>query len=164
MKLDKKIVDALNYRIQQEELSYRIYEQMALWLDNKGFKNFAKKYYKDAKDELKHSGWAKDHLLAYGIEPELLNLSAPALEYDSLKEILMLTLEHEQEITRQCNELAKLTQKMEQYPSFTLAMKFCEEQVEELDTAQTLVDQITTFGDSKEAMITLEHNIKDSLK
>jgi ferritin len=163
MKLDKKIVDALNYRIQQEEHSSRIYEQFALWLDDKGFKNFAKLYYKYAKEELKHSRFAKDHLLAYGIEPILTKLPAPDLEFDSLKEILYLTLEHEHEITRQCNELTAIALQLNDFPTMSLGLKFCAEQVEELDKAQTFVDQIETFGDSKEVMITLEHNVKDLL-
>jgi ferritin len=163
MKLDKKIIELLNYRIQQEEESSRIYEQFALWLDNAGFKNFGKLYYKYAKEELKHSRFAKDHLLAFGIEPQLTKLSAPDLEFDSLKEILVLTLEHEQEITRQCNELTKTAAALDDFPTMTLGMKYCAEQVEELDKAQTFVDQITTFGDSKEVMITLEHNVKDLL-
>jgi ferritin len=163
MKLNKKIIDLLNYRIQQEEHSSRIYEQFALWLDDKGFKNFAKLYYKYAKEELKHSRFAKDHLLAFGVQPELTKLPAPDMEFNSLKEILTLTLEHEQEITQQCNELTKTAAALDDFPTMTLGMKYCAEQVEELDKAQTFVDQMETFGDSKEVMITLEHNVKDML-
>ena len=163
MKLDKKIIELLNYRIQQEEESARIYEQFALWLDDKGFKNFAALYYKYAHEELAHAKFAKDHLLAFGIEPQLTKLSAPDLDFNSLKEILVLTLEHEQEITRQCNELTKTAAALDDFPTMTLGMKYCAEQIEELDKAQTFVDQITTFGDSKEVMITLENNVKDLL-
>jgi ferritin len=161
--MDKKLVTLLNYRIQQEEESSRIYEQFALWLDDKGFKNFAALYYKYASEELAHAKFAKDHLLAFGIEPQLSPLSAPDLEFNSLKEILYLTLDHEQEITRQCNELAGVAMELNDFPTMTLGMKYCAEQVEELDKAQTFVDQIETFGDSKEAMLTLEHNVKDLL-
>jgi ferritin len=163
MKLNKKIVDALNYRIQQEEASSRVYEQFALWLDDKGFKNFAALYYKYASEELGHAKFAKDHLLAFGVQPELTKLPAPDYEFNSLKDILELTLEHEQEITRQCNELTKLAASLDDFPTMTLGMKYCAEQVEELDKAQTFVDQMETFGDSKEVMITLEHNVKDML-
>ena len=163
MKLNKKIVDLLNYRIQQEEHSSRIYEQMALWLDDKGFKNFAALYYKYAHEELAHAKFAKDHLLAYGIQPELTKLPAPDMEFNSLKEILVLTLEHEQKITSQCNELTKAAMELNDFPTMTLGLKYCAEQVEELDKAQTFVDQMETFGDSKEVMITLEHNVKDML-
>lgn len=163
MKLNKKIIDLLNYRIQQEEHSSRIYEQFALWLDDKGFKNFAALYYKYAHEELTHAKFAKDHLLAYGIKPELTKLPAPDMEFNSLKEILVLTLEHEHEITDQCNELTKTAAALDDFPTMTLGLKYCAEQVEELDKAQTFVDQIETFGDSKEVMITLEHNVKDLL-
>jgi len=163
MKLNKKIVDLLNYRIQQEEHSSRIYEQFALWLDDKGFKNFAALYYKYASEELTHAKFAKDHLLAYGIQPELTKLPAPDYEFNSLKEILVLTLKHEHEITDQCNELAKAAMELNDFPTMTLGLKYCAEQVEELDKAQTFVDQMETFGDSKEVMITLEHNVKDML-
>jgi ferritin len=161
--MDKKLITLLNYRIQQEEESSRIYEQFALWLDNKGFKNFAALYYKYAHEELAHAKFAKDHLLAFGIEPDLKPLPAPAYKFDSLKEILKLTLEHEQEITKQCNELTKVAAALDDFPTMTLGMKYCAEQVEELDKAQTFVDMIETFGDSKEAMLTLEHNVKDML-
>jgi len=163
MKLNKKIVDLLNYRIQQEEHSSRIYEQFALWLDDKGFKNFAALYYKYAHEELAHAKFAKDHLLAFGVQPELTKLPAPDMQFDSLKEILNLTLEHEQEITKQCNGLTKTAAALDDFPTMTLGMKYCAEQVEELDKAQTFVDMIETFGDSKEAMLTLEHNVKDML-
>ena len=163
MKLDKKIIELLNYRIQKEEESARIYEQFALWLDNVGFKNFAALYYKYAHEELAHAKFAKDHLLAFGIEPELTKLSAPDYEFNSLKDILELTLEHEQEITKQCNELTKTAAALDDFPTMTLGMKYCAEQVEELDKAQTFVDMIETFGTSKEAMLTLEHNVKDML-
>lgn len=161
--MDKKLITLLNYRIQQEEESSRIYEQFALWLDNAGFKNFAALYYKYAHEELAHSKFAKDHLLAFGIEPDLKPLPAPAYKFNSLKEILKLTLEHEQEITRQCSELTKVAAALDDFPTMTLGMKYCAEQVEELDKAQTFVDMIETFGDSKEAMLTLEHNVKDML-
>lgn len=157
--LDKKIINLLNYRIQQEELSSRIYEQMALWLDNKGFKNFGALYYKYASEEMNHAKWAKDYLLSYGIEPELKALTAPDLDYSTFKQIAELTLQHEQEITKQCNELAKVSNELSCYTCFDLALKYCKEQVEELDKAQTLIDQLNTFGDSKESLLILEHNL-----
>ena len=42
--LSKKIVDTLNYRIQQEDFSSRIYEQLALWLNDKGYLNTSSLY------------------------------------------------------------------------------------------------------------------------
>ena len=44
--LKSEVVDLLNYRIQQEEFSSRLYEQMSLWLDDNGFMNTSKLYKK----------------------------------------------------------------------------------------------------------------------
>jgi ferritin len=161
--LESKIIDLLNYRIEQEEMSSRIYKQMALWLNNKGFVNFSKLYEQYAKEELEHANWAKQYLLAYGIEPKLRPLPSPEMEINTLKDILVLTLEHEKEITEQCNELAKECQFYNCYTCFDLALKYCKEQVEELEKAQTLVDKINLFGESPESLFLFEHDIEHYL-
>lgn len=138
--LKPNIINLLNYRIQQEELSSRIYEQMSLWLNNYGFLNLSKLYKKYSEEELKHADWSKSYLLDYGIVPELKTLAAPDLDYSSLKEILDLTLSHEEEITRQCEELASTAMKNGEHVLYALASKYCAEQQEEIGKAITNLD------------------------
>ena len=73
--LSKKIVDTLNYRIQQEDFSSRIYEQLALWLNDKGYLNISSLYKRYASEESNHADWAKSFLLDYGITPCLLKFT-----------------------------------------------------------------------------------------
>ena len=103
--LDQKVIDIVNYRISQEQISSKIYEQMSLWLDNTGYKNFAKLYEKYANEELIHAGFSKEFLLSYGVTPKLLTIPEQQCEFESLQEILEITMAHEEEITRQCSEL-----------------------------------------------------------
>ena len=138
--LDKKVIDILEYRINQEQLSSRIYEQMSLWLDNKGLKNFATLYKNYSDEELVHAGFAKDFLLAYGVNPCLLKLEAPISDYTTLQEIIDITLEHEIEITRQCNLLNVFACEEKMGTLQSLALKYLTEQIEELDKSQTLSD------------------------
>ena len=142
MKLSTTIIDQLNYRIQQEQFSSRLYEQMYLWFADKGFQNLAAIYKKYSQEELEHANWAKSFLLSFDIQPELRLLDAPNDRFDltSLKEILDLTLEHEQEITRQCNELASLALKESNHPLYALASKYCHEQVEELEKVYDFIN------------------------
>ena len=138
--LEQKVIDILNYRISQEQISSKIYECASLWLDNTGLKNFAALYEKYAEEELKHANFSKEFLLSYGITPKLKAIPEQQCEFDNLQEIIDLTLLHEQEITRQCSEL-KLFAVKEGIPTLeTLALKYCAEQVEELSKAQNLVD------------------------
>ena len=159
--ISEKAVKLLTYRIQQEELSSRLYEQMALFLDDKGYKNSAKVWFKWASEELNHAKWAKDYLLAFGLTPMLQDLDAPKINFTSLCDVIRKSFEHEINITEQCNELASESLKLNDHVLYSLAVKYTHEQIEELDKLQTLMDILETFGESKEAMLLLDSHIDE---
>jgi ferritin len=138
--LDKKCIETLNYRIQQEEDSARLYEQCKLWLDNKGMKNLSVLYGKYADEERNHAGWSKSYLLDYRITPELRQLKDVDRSFTTVKEILDITLSHELEITRQVTELAELALQEGNHVLYALASKYCAEQQEEIGKATTNLD------------------------
>ena len=117
-------IQLLQYRIQQEELSSRLYEQMSLYLNDKGYLQFAKLYKKYAEEEMKHSQWSKDYILAFGVKPELQRLDSPECDFEGLPDIINKTLEHEIEISKQCKNLAKFANDNADYLLFDLAMKY----------------------------------------
>jgi ferritin len=158
--LDKKIVEALEYRIQQEEFSSRLYHQLALWLDDNGFLNTAEVYKVYSEEEYKHAGWAKSFLLDYGLTPKLQALPAPDVEVSTLKDVFDITLEHELEITRQCEELANLAMKLNNHVLYTLAGQYCKEQHEEIGKAITNLDILALSND----MLIVDHYIGDKYK
>ena len=138
--LDPKVVDTLNYRIQQEEDSARLYERMSLWFNNYGYKNLAALYMKYYNEEMSHAGWAKSYLLDYGYTPELSKLKEQIENYESCIQIFEMTLSHEQEILRQCEELASMAMKEGNHNLYSLASKYCAEQTEEIGKAVNLID------------------------
>ena len=140
--LTNTIIESLEYRIQQEEFSSRLYKQMSLWLNDEGFINLSKVYNKYAQEELDHASWAEEYLLAHGIKPVLQVIESPNEVYEitSLSDILDLTLSHEKDITNQCNDLASLALKENSHTLYSLASKYCHEQVEELEKAITFLD------------------------
>jgi len=157
--LNDKVVKALNYRIQQEEHSSRIYEQLSLWLNNNGFLNCSELYKKYASEEMVHAGWSKSYLLDYGITPCLEALPSPEMEINSLKDVFEATLEHELLVTKQCEELASLALKENNHVLYHLASKFCGEQQEEIGKAITLQDIYKLSTD----MLIIDHYIGDKL-
>lgn len=138
--LDPKVVNTLNYRIQQEEDSARLYERMSLWFNNYGYANLGKLYTKYACEEMSHAGWAKSYLLDYGYTPELSKLKEQVEDYESCMQIFEMTLSHEQEILRQCEELASMALKENNHNLYSLASKYCMEQTEEIGKAINLID------------------------
>ena len=155
----KEVVDLMNYRIQQEEFSSRLYEQISLWLNDKGYLNTSELYKKYSDEELKHAGWAKSYLLDYGITPCLMKLESPEMEISSLKDVFEATLEHELEVTRQCEELASKSLKDGNHVLYSLALKFCGEQQEEIGKALGNLDILELSSD----MLLIDNYIGEKL-
>ena len=138
--LNKGVIDALNYRIQQEEHSSRIYEQLSLWLNNKGYLNFSKLFKKYADEEMIHAGFSKSYLLDYGITPCLQSLPSPEMEIEGLLDVLEAAYDHELLVTKQCEDLATLALKESNHVLYQLAAKYCAEQQEEIGKVITNLD------------------------
>lgn len=133
--LKPEVIKLLEYRIQQEEFSSRLYQDMHLWFADKGLNNLAAIYKEYASEEMEHAGWAKEFLLSFGVKPKLQILPSPESGYKECYEILEATLEHEIDIKEQCEELAKEALKMGEMSLYTLAFKYVDEQIDEIDKA-----------------------------
>jgi len=149
---EKNYIEILTYRIEQEELSCRLYESMSLWLNDKGYVNAAKAWKKDSEDEMKHAQWAKEFLLDMGVVPKLSTLQEPPYSFEGLPDIIRQTFAHEILVTEQCNNLAEFAMKNSNHLLYQLAIKYMQEQQEEMGRAQTLMDKLATFGEDKIAM------------
>lgn len=138
--ISEKTISYLNFRIQQEEESSRLYEQMHLWLEDRGYLNTSKLYKKYSDEERSHAGWAKSYLLDFGVTPTLYELEAPSCMYEGLKDIFTKTLEHEELITTQIKEIGQEALKESDFVLFSLVIKYQAEQQEEIGKAITLLD------------------------
>ena len=152
-------ITALNYRVQQEELSSRIYKAMSMWLNNNGYIGAAKLWLKYSDEELTHSDWAREYLLAMGVQPTTPKLDAPTQNFTGLPEIIQLSYEHEIVVTKQCKQLAADSFKEGDHMLYQLALKYVKEQVEEHEKMQNWVDRLTAFGEDKLAMRFLDEEM-----
>lgn len=153
----------LNYRIEQEDQSSRIYLAMSMWLDDKGFVNASKLWRKYSDEERGHADMAREYLLDLGVMPSTPALKETTKKYSGLPEIIRETYDHEMDITNQCKDLASHAMKMGDHMLYQLAGTYLKEQVEELGKAQNWLDQLESFGEDKTAMRLLDHEMKDYL-
>lgn len=144
--LSKTIIDLLNYRIEQEEFSARIYLSMSMWLTNEGYLGAGKLFKKFSDEEILHAEKAKAMLLANGLQPITPALEKPEQDFKSLPKVIEIAFEHEKEITRQCYELTKIAFQENNYMVAELGLWYSKEQAEELDKFQNLVDRLEAFG------------------
>lgn len=153
------VIDILNYRIEQEEYSARIYHAMSMWLNDKGYMGAAKAWQKDSDDEMGHAMWAKEYLLDMGVKPTIPALKQPPQEYEGLPDIIRQSYKHEIDVTTQCNQLASKATASGDYLLLQLSHKFMTEQQEELGRLQTLLDKLESFGEDKIALRLLDEEL-----
>jgi len=161
--IDDSCISFLNYRVQQEDLSSRIYLAMSLWLDNNGYVNAAKLWKKYSDEEKTHADIARQYLLNMGVQPATAALEQPSEEYGGLPDIIKKSFDHEVDITNQCSELADHALKDGSHMLYELALHYLKEQNEEHGKMQNWVDQLKAFGEDKIAMRLLDHEMKDYL-
>ena len=161
--LSDECVDYLNYRVQQEEYSGRIYMSMAMWLENNGYVNAGKLWRRYSDEEMKHADIARTYLLSMGVQPLTPKLDAPNQNFTGLPEIIEMSYDHEITVTKQIKELAGDAMKKADHMLYELALSYLKEQVEEHNKMQNWVDQLNSFGTDKIAMRLLDHEMKDYL-
>lgn len=154
----KDYIDILHFRIEQEEYSSRLYQAMSLWLNNSGYLGAAKTWKKDADGELEHAQWAKDYLLDMGVTPKLPALAEPPHVFKGLPDVIRQSFAHEIKITQQCNDLGEFAMKSGNHLLYQLAIKYMQEQQEEMGKVQTLIDKLATFGEDKIAMLLMDES------
>ena len=161
--ISEKAIETLNYRIEQEEFSSRLYLSMSMWLSNSGYQNAGKLWLKYSKEEQNHADWSRDYLLSMGVQPNTPLLQAPGNSYAGLCEIIKLSYEHEIQVTEQCKQLAAESLKESDTMLFTLSQKYLAEQIDEHSKMQDHVDALEAFGEDKIALRLLDNSFEDLL-
>lgn len=154
-----ELITLINYRIQQEELSSRIYLSMSVWLELNGFAGAGKLWKSYSQEELKHAQWSYQYLLDLNILPVVPPLEQPTAIYKGLEDIIMKSYKHEVEITLQCQQLAQHCQRLGDYMTLDFAQKFLREQVEELAKTNYWMDRLSAFGNDMPALRLLDNEM-----
>ena len=157
--ISDKIITLLNYRIEQEEQSSRLYKSMSNWLNYNGFTGAAKLWEKYSNEELTHAQWSYDYLLDLDIKPITPELPKPKQDFNGLIDIIQKSYDHELEITTQCQQLAKACVEENDFMTLVIAQKYLKEQTEEIAKTVYWLDRIEAFGDSKECLRLLDNEM-----
>jgi ferritin len=149
----------LNYRIQQEEYSSRIYLAMSMWLNNKGYLGASSLWKKYSDEEMIHSNWSRTYLLSFGIQPLTPRLDQPKQDFTGLPEIIHASFDHEVAVSEQIKKMADESLKKGDHMLYELCLKYMKEQVEEHEKTQTWVDKLEAFGTDKLALRLLDNDM-----
>lgn len=157
--ISENLKKMLNYRIEQEEYSSRIYLAMSMWLTDNGYLGAGKLWKKYSNEELEHAEKARDMLLSFGIQPETPMLEKPIEKFKGLPEIIRKSYDHEMEVARQCGELTKAAMTENNFMVMELGLWYSKEQVEEIGKMVDFMDRLDAFGEDKTALRFLDNEM-----
>lgn len=157
--LGEPCIDYLNYRVQQEEYSARIYLSMSMWLNNEGYTGAAGLWRNYSDEEMKHADIARKYMLSFGIQPVTPRLDQPVQSFSGLPQIIQMSFDHEIEVSKQIKEMASHALSMGDHMLYELCLAYLKEQVEEHDKMQTWVDKLNAFGTDKIALRLLDNEM-----
>ncbi len=159
MLIPQAVADKLNAQVKEEFFSYWTYLQMAYKLHEMGLHGFAKWFDKQAGEEMAHATKIAHYLVEVGAPVKLGTLETPKADYKSVKEIVETALEHEKKITRLINECADVAEKANDRATANFLAWFIDEQIEEVATAQKLLDLVSAAGDQRIHLLMIEGRI-----
>lgn len=159
MKIGKKVEDAINRQITHEFEAERTYLSIAAYFESLSFPGFAHWMYKQAAEERTHAMKFFKYICERGGMVELEAIPKPASEFKSPLAAFEAAYEFELGTTKKINALYDLASEQKDHASMIMLKWFIDEQVEEEDNAMRNIDQVKMAGESKGALLHLDHRL-----
>lgn len=157
--LSANVVKLLNAQMNLEFYSSNLYLQMSAWCEQKGYVGAAKFLREHAAEEMQHMRKLFTYLNETGAEVRIEAIEAPAVDYQSLRQVIELTFEHEKLITRKINELVTTTFEEKDYSAFNHLQWFVGEQHEEEKLFGGILDKFNILGEEGKSLFLIDKDL-----
>lgn len=157
--MNAAVLNALNSQINAELHASYIYLSMAAYFDDTNLGGFASWMRMQSSEELAHAMKIFDYVNGRGGRVKLAAIGAPPVDYASPLDAFKQSLAHEQKVTGLINDLYALASEHNDYPTQVMLQWFIEEQVEEEDTAGTIVAQLEMIGDNPATLLVMDRQM-----
>lgn len=141
-RLTETITNILNDQIKNELMSSQIYRGMSCWLDDKGWVDAPKYFFKAAQEELTHMDKIYNYLFERNVTAKVPTCDEVKQEFESIREVIEESLKHEIEVSKQWEEISKVAKEEDDSTTFEFAQWFLKEQVEEENKFRDMLDRM----------------------
>jgi ferritin len=155
----KRLFDALNQQLNQELSAAYLYLSMAAHFDATNQPGFATWMRAQSSEENQHAMKFWEHIYRRGGKVELLAIEKPHADFSSPLDAFEAALAAEKHNTEQIHKLYEVAVVEKDYAAQVFLNWFIEEQVEEENSAQTLVDTLKQIGDSTSGLLLLDREL-----
>ena len=157
--ISPKIQDAINAQINAEFWSAYLYLSMGMYFESDGHAGIANWFRIQFKEEQAHAEIFINYLLSRGGRVELKPIEAVPTEWENPLAAYVDTLAHEEKVTSLINNLYALAETEHDYATRGKLDWFVAEQVEEEETAKSLIDRLKLIGDNGLALYMLDQEL-----
>lgn len=158
--ISKKVEEAINIQIKNEEHSSRIYMAMASWCETKGYRGAANFLYKQSDEERMHMLKFIKYLNDRGGYSILSALEIPASKYKTLLDVFKHVMSHEEFITDSINKLYEVSLKEKDYTTGNFLQWYINEQIEEESNVHGILDKMNLIGEDKAGMFHMDKELE----
>lgn len=140
--MNARVEAAINAQINAELWSAYLYLSMATYCHANGLSGFANWFEVQFKEEQDHAKIFYNYIVARNGRVVLKPIEAVDTDWNSLLAAFESTLEHEQEVTSLINNLYDIATEEKDFATQSMLKWFIDEQVEEEETAQSIIDNL----------------------
>ena len=155
----KETEKMLNKQIEMEGKSSAYYLSMASWCEMKGYENSAEFLYNHSEEERMHMLKLIRYVNEAGghaLQPEITDIRH---EFDTLREVFELILDHEILVTRSINEIVDHCFVKKDFATFSFLQWYVTEQREEETLARRALELFDIIGEEGIGLWTIDQEI-----
>ena len=142
VRLSEEIVKILNEQIKKELMSSQIYRGMSCYLDNAGWVDAAKYFFKAAQEELIHMDKIYQYIFDRNSVAVVPVTEEVKQKFETIREVVEESLKHEIEISKNWEEIAKAADNTDDNTTYEFAQWFLKEQIEEENKFRDILDKM----------------------
>lgn len=154
--MNERIATLLNDQINKEFYSAYLYLDMANYYDDLNLDGYANYYMIQAQEERDHALLFMKYMQNNGLRVTLEAIAKPNKEFASVLDPLLIAAEHERYVTSLINTIYYEAQQDKDYRTMKFLDWFVDEQMEEEDSADTMISRYKLFGQDPKGLYLLD--------
>ncbi len=154
--VSERMQQKLNEQIQKEFYSAYFYLSMEAYFASRNLNGFANYYRVQAQEERDHAMMFFNYVSHVGGRVKLGQIDAPKSEFASIEEVMQLTLEHEQFVTKSIYSIVDLALEERDHKTNAFLQWFVTEQAEEEANSENNLNKVKLVGDDGRGILMLD--------
>ncbi|MCX7749745.1 MAG: ferritin [Clostridia bacterium] len=154
--ISQKMQQKLNEQITKEFYSAYLYLSMEAYFASQNLNGFANYFRVQAQEERDHAMMFFNYINHVGGRVILGQIDAPQTDFSSLEEVMKMTLDHEQFVTRSIYDLVDLAIEERDHKTNAFLQWFVTEQAEEEASAENNLHKVKLVGTDGRGILMLD--------